>query len=242
MKAMVLAAGEGTRLRPLTLHTPKVLLPIGEKPLIVYILNWLKSHGIKEVAINLHHLGEKIEAFLGDGTCFGVKIFYSKEEKLLGTAGGVKKMKHFFDTTFIVVYGDVLTDFDLNRMILVHKEKKGIATLAVKEVSNPWEVGIIKLEDRRVISFVEKPPKGSEHGNLGSVGVYVLEREVLDWIPSRGFCDFAYDIFPKLIEAGMPIYAYLLDPQDYIIDIGTPSKYLQANEDIKAGRLRLTYG
>lgn len=242
-KAMVLAAGEGTRLSPLTLETPKVLLPVGAVPLVCRTLAWLKSHGISQVAINLYHLGNKIREFLGNGSWFGVEISYSWEETLLGTAGGVKKMAHFFSNTFVVVYGDVLTDFDLAAMISFHQEKKALVTLALFEAPEPSEVGVVQLDkDGRVLDFVEKPPKEADLGNLGSGGVYVLERQVLDYIPNQGFCDFAYDIFPKLIQAGLPIYGYVLDSQDYLIDIGTPEKCCQANKDVEAGRLRICYG
>jgi NDP-sugar pyrophosphorylase family protein len=240
-KVMILSAGEGTRLRPLTLETPKVLLPIEGRPLIEYTLTWLKSHGISEVAINLYHLGDKIKDLLGDGSRFGMRVVYSEEETLLGTAGGVKKMEHFFDGTFVVFYGDNLTDFNLSTMVKFHREKKALATLATFEMSNPWEVGIVEMNDEgRVLSLVEKPQ--SPISNLANGGVYVLEKEILRYIPRQGFSDFASDIFPKLIELGLPIYGYRLKPEDYFIDIGTMSKYQKVNEDVKAGKVRIKYG
>ena len=144
-QAMVLAAGEGTRLRPLTLHTPKVLLPVGNnRPLIVYILSWLKFHGIDEVTINLHYLGDKIKAFLDDGSRYKIKVSYSPEPAILGTAGGVKRLENFFDGTFVVVYGDILTDFNLKDMILFHRRKKAIATLAIVKVSMLKMSGLLR--------------------------------------------------------------------------------------------------
>jgi len=241
-KAMILAAGEGTRLRPLTLETPKVLLAVGEKPLIRYTLSWLKSHGITELAINLCHLGNEIKNLLGDGSRFGINISYSFEETLLGTAGGVKRMEHFFDDTFVVIYGDILTDFNLKEMIRFHQERKAVATLALLKVPNPWEVGIVEVDkEGRILSFVEKPPRGSETGNLASGAIYVLEREILDYIPAKGASDFAYDILPKLIKLGLPVYGYILQPEDYLIDIGTIEKYQQANQDVRAGKVRINY-
>jgi len=241
-KAMILAAGEGTRLRPLTLETPKVLLPVAGVPLIYYILTWLRSHGVGEVCINLHHLGNRIKDSLEDGSEFGVKIYYSIEENLLGTAGGVKKVAHFFDTTFLVVYGDVLTNFNLSAMMKFHQEKKALATVVVSKVTEPSEVGIVRLKnDGRIVSFVEKPSGGAELGNMASGGIYILEKEVLDSIPTHGFCDFAYDIFPELIRAGFPLYGYTLTSADYLIDIGTIDKYLKANEDVKSGKVKMTY-
>lgn len=243
MKAMLLAAGEGTRLRPLTLEMPKVLLPIGGQPLIEYQLSWLKHHGIQEVAINLYHLGNKVKDFLGDGSRFGVKIFYSTEEKLLGTAGGVKRMEHLFHNTFAVVYADVLTNFNLSAMVKFHQEKKAAATLVIFEAPNPTEVGVVEMSSEgRILSFVEKPKAANlELQSLASGGVYVLEKEVLKYIPAQGFSDFAYDIFPKLLELSLPIYGYALKSQDYLIDIGTIEKYNQANKDVLGlGVLRST--
>ena len=154
-RAMILAAGEGTRLRPLTLETPKALLPIRGRPLIEHQLFWLNHHGIREVAINLYHLGNKIKDHLGDGSRFGMKICYSPEETLLGTAGGVKRIEHFFNDTFVVVYGDILTDFDLSDMVKFHREKKAVATLAIFEAPNPWEVGVVELnKEGRILSLL----------------------------------------------------------------------------------------
>ena len=242
-KAMILAAGEGTRLRPLTLETPKVLLPIGGFPLIEYTLAWLKSHGISEVAINLCHLGNKTRDFLGDGSRFGMKIVYSEEKTLLGTAGGVKKMEHFFDGTFIVFYGDNLTDFDLSAMIEFHREKKATVTLALFEPSNPSEVGIVEMDkDGRIVKLLEKPKSpisNLQSPILANGGVYVLEQEVFNYIPGEGFSDFAYDIFPKLIDSGLPVYGYQLRPRDYFIDIGTIEKYRIAQEVVRSSMFRV---
>ena len=234
MKAMILAAGEGTRLRPLTLNTPKVLLPVSGVPLIEYTLCWLKHYGITGVAINLHHLAAKIQSRLGDGARFGIKIVYSLENSLLGTAGGVKKMAAFLDGPFAVVYGDVLTDLDLNAMLEFHRDRQAAATLAVREMPNPWEVGVLEMNSGgRILDFTEKPPRGSERSNLSSGGVYILEKNVLDHVPEAGFCDFAYDVFPRLIELGLPVYGYHLKNGDYLLDIGTAEKYKQANLDMK---------
>lgn len=239
-KAMILAAGEGTRLRPLTQQTPKALLPIQGIHLILYILSWLKGYGIRQVAINIHHLGDQIQGCLGNGSEFGMEIYYSCESELLGTAGGVKKMADFFDSAFVVIHGDMLVNFDLAAMIKSHREKQAMATMVLIEVSNPWEYGIVQLgKGGRIISFVEKPPKGTQPGNLSNGGIYVLEREVLDYVPPQGFCDFAYDVFPKLIELGLPVYGYALGTDDYLIDIGTMSKYQKANEDVKSKRVGL---
>jgi len=234
---MILAAGEGTRLSPLTLEIPKVLLPIGGVPLICYTLAWLKSHGISQVIINLYHLGEKIREFLGAGSRFGIEISYSQEDSIRGTAGGVKRVEQFFDGIFVVVYGDILTDFDLSAMINFHRAKKALATLALFQAANLREVGVVGLDkEDRVVSFMEKPESPivnyQPSPTLANSGIYILQREFLDYIPRQGFFDFACDIFPKLIELRLPIYGYRLQPGDYLIDIGTLEKYRKANEDV----------
>ena len=155
----------------------------------------------------------------------------------------MRRIGYFFGGTFVLVYGDVITDFNLRPMFEFHREKGALATLAVMRASNPTEVGVVQVsEDSRIMGLVEKPPKGTEAGNLSSGGIYVMEREVLDYIPKKGFCDFAYDIFPSLIEAGLPVYGYILDSHDYLIDIGTPEKYCRAEKDNKAGSQELLLG
>jgi mannose-1-phosphate guanylyltransferase / phosphomannomutase len=246
-KAMILAAGEGTRLRPLTLETPKVLLLVGGVPLVEYTVAWLKSHGISEVAINLYHLGSKISDCLGDGSRFGMKIVYSEEETLLGTAGSVKKMEHFFNSTFVVFYGDNLTDFDLSAMVEFHLEKKAVATLAIFESSNLSEVGIVEIDKNgRISRLIEKPKSAFPNFQLSSTsangGVYVLEKKIFNYIPSESRSDFASDIFPKLLASGIPVYGYRLSPEDYFLDIGTMHRYQQSNTDMKAGKVRIEHG
>lgn len=239
-RAAILGAGMGTRLRPLTVEVPKVLLPVGGMPLICHTLSWLRRHGIVRVAVNLHHRADRVSEFLGDGSRFGVEILYSPEERLLGTAGAIKRMEHFFDGSLVVVYGDVLTDFDLGAMIRFHRQNDALATLALVEASRPWEVGIVQVgQDGRVVDFVEKPPKGTAAGTLGNGGVYILEREILDWIPKGVVCDFGHDVFPGLIRAGKRLCGYPLPSDAYLIDIGTPENYLRANRDAATGRLIL---
>ena len=242
-RVMILAAGEGTRLRPLTLETPKALLPLGGVPLIDHMLIWFRNHGISEVAINLHYLGNKVRDHLGDGNHLGMTVHYSEEEELLGTAGGVKRMERFFDGTFVVLYGDTLTDFDLSAMIEFHREKKSVATLAIFESPNPAEVGVVEMDhEGRIWSLVEKPLSPISDRQppvLANGGVYLLEKEVLEYVPGSGFCDFARDTFPRLIEAGLPIYGFQLKSQDYFIDIGSPAKYQQADRDVQSSRGRI---
>lgn len=240
VRAMILAAGEGTRLRPLTIETPKALLPVGGVPLIRHTIGWLAGFGISEIAINLYHLGENIRSYLGGGSRLGVNIYYSSEKTLLGTAGGVKKIEEYFSETFVVVYGDVFTNFNLGAMLSFHRSKSSLATIAVLRVPNPWEVGVVEVsKESRILNFIEKPPRNTETSNLGSGGIYVMEKEILNHIPPDGYCDFAYDIFPRLLKLDLPLYGYVLNSEDYLIDIGTAEKYQRANEDVKSGRVKV---
>lgn len=229
MRAMILCAGQGTRLRPLTDTIPKPLLPVAGKPLLFRQLEWLVSHGIREVAINLHYLGHLIEQELGDGSPLGVKVMYSHEDQLLGTAGAVKKVESYFDGTFAVVYGDVLTNFDLSAMLEFHRARGGLGTICLHTVPNPSECGIVCTDERgKVHRFVEKPPPSEVFGNLANGGVYILERRVLEYIPGGQFFDFGLHLFPLLVAAGEELYGYPLCLGEYLIDIGTPEKYRQA--------------
>ena len=142
-----------------------------------------------------------------------------------------------------MVCGDILTSFNLDDMVRFHRAKKSLATLAVLKVPNPWEVGIVEMnEGRRILNFVEKPRRGTEKSNLGSGGIYILEKKILDYIPASGSHDFAKNIFPKLMELGFPVYGYVLKPDDYLLDIGTIDKYQKANEDEKAGKVKIAGG
>jgi mannose-1-phosphate guanylyltransferase/phosphomannomutase len=249
MRAMILAAGEGTRLRPLTLKTSKALLPVDGVPLIAYTLTWLGLHGISEVAINLCHLGDKIKLFVGNGSQFGMKVTYSEENSPLGTAGGVKKMANFFDGTFVVFYGDNLTDFNLSAMIRFHQRKEAAATIAAFKPLDPSQVGMIEMDkDGRIYNLVEKSQNatvgqisrvsGLQPSGLANAAVYILEPEVLSYIEDGKVSDFAYDVFPKLIDDGAQVYGYQLESDAYFIDIGTMKNYQRANEDVKAGKVK----
>jgi NDP-sugar pyrophosphorylase family protein len=242
MKAMILAAGEGTRLKSLTYRIPKPLLEIDGVPVIERTLLWLRHHGITEVGINLCYLGEQIKAYLGDGSHMGIKIAYSVEEKPLGTAGGVKRMEWFFDGPFVVAYGDNVTDFDLSEMIDSHKQKRTLATVALFQNLSD-ETGRVETDRHgRIRRFVEKPVIAgsipvSNRKCAANGGVYVVEPEIFDYISALGPSDFGYDVFPELINNGLPLYGYHLKPDDYLIDIGTPEKYQQANRDLQNRRL-----
>lgn len=242
MKAMILAAGEGTRLRPLTISTPKVLLPVAGRPVIGHIMGWLRHHGISQVVINVCHLAEVVVDSLGDGGDLGMSISYSREESLLGSAGGVRKMADFFDGTFVVHYGDVLTDFDLGAMVREHRESGAVATLAIVRMAEPRVAGVVEMdEDGRITSFSEKPASRAVSSNLENGGTYVLEKEVLDFIEPGITSDFGRDVLPQLVNSGRAVHGHILDSKDYLIDIGSREKYRQAEEDVSAGLVRV-YG
>jgi NDP-sugar pyrophosphorylase family protein len=172
-KAMILAAGEGIRLRPLTAAVPKCLLPLGKTPIVKHQIRWLKMYGVKNVIINLYHKGDEIKAALGDGTKFDLEIHYSPEEVLLGTAGGVKRMQDFFDEVFYVVYGDTISDVNLTSMAEFHQKKQAVMTIALFETESTREVGIVEInKDGKLISFTEKPSKGKERSNYSNGGIY----------------------------------------------------------------------
>jgi NDP-sugar pyrophosphorylase family protein len=235
--AMILAAGEGQRLRPITLSTPKVLAPLDSVPLVNYQLQWLKKHNIFDIVINLYHLGFKIEEHLGDGSRFGMHITYSHEEKLLGTAGSVKKVTKFLTPTFLVLYGDVLTNLDLSKMIVFHKEKGAAATLVLHGLESIVGKGVVTIDkSQRILSFDEKPSGMETPSALVNGGVYILNRDVLEQIDEDTPSDFGANVFPKVLKAGLPMYAYLLKRDDFLMDIGTPEMYRKADQFIANNR------
>lgn len=236
MKAMILAAGIGTRLRPLTDTTPKVMLPIEGKPLLEYHFDLLKKFGIRDIGVNLHHLPDVIRDYFGDGSRSGVNIRYSFEEELLGTAGAVKKLEDFFDEPFLLIYGDNLVEVDFSKLIRSHESLGGLATIAVYHHPEPWTQGILEIDENgRVKSFVEKPPRDQIKSDFANAGIYVLEPEVLQLIPPETFFDFGNDVFPLMLKKNLPIYA--CEIEGYVQDIGTLERYAKAQKDVKMGNV-----
>ncbi len=228
MKAMVLAAGEGTRLRPYTLHTPKTMLPVSGHPTLEWIVVWLRFHGIREIVVNLHHHASAVMSYFGDGSPWGVQLTYSVEPVILGTAGGVKRMERLFREPFVVLYGDVLTDMDLGQLIRFHRSQgdEPHATLSLCRVPNPQECGIVSVNaGHRVTRFVEKPPPDQMFSDLVNAGVLIVDPQLLAYVPSDGFSDIASDLLPCLLRQGVPIYAQPIEESAYLIDIGSPEKY-----------------
>jgi mannose-1-phosphate guanylyltransferase/phosphomannomutase len=228
---MILAAGEATRLRPLSELLPKALVPIVNRPVMEYVVRLLVKHGWGEILANLCHLGEKIEAHFGSGAQLGAKIAYQREETLLGTAGSVKYARDFFDGTFLVIGCDDLTDVDLSHLLDFHRRSKALATIAVLPVTDTTQYGVVVTEaDGRIVRFVEKPRPEEAPSNLANTGVYLFEPEIMDFIPAGQFYDFGRQVFPSLLEKGQPFYACRV--QCNWRDIGTIQEYLQANFDL----------
>jgi mannose-1-phosphate guanylyltransferase/phosphomannomutase len=234
---MILAAGMGTRLRPLTDNLPKIMLPIAGRPLIDYIVRLFREHGIEDIAINLHHKPETVREHLGDGQRFGVHVTYSFEEKLLGTAGALGKLRNFFTETFVAINGDMLSSIDISAQVDFHRSRRATATIALFEVADPTTRGVVELDgDRRIRRFVEKPPADRVFSNLVNAGVYVIEPEVLNYIPDNTLADLGTDTFPLLLQAGKRLFGY--PSSDYLLDIGTLASYKQAEEDVLSGKVK----
>ena len=236
MKAMILAAGEGTRLRPLTLSTPKPMIPIVGKPLLAWTLDWLASQGVTEAAVNLYHRPQSIPDFLGD-TYAHIKLRYYYEDTLRGTAGGVQGAADFLrDAPFFVIYGDNLLSADLRTLAAFHASHGGAATVSLFDHPNPTAAGIVGLDpDGRITRFVEKPPADQVFSRQANAGVYVLDPAVLDAIPADTPSDFGRDIFPRLLSQGARLYGTPLG--GYLQDTGTPQSYRQACWDALAGQV-----
>lgn len=222
-------------MRPLTLEKPKVMLPVAGKPLLEYVLQLLRFHGIGEIAINLNHLPEMVMDWLGNGSKFGVNITYSLEDTVLGTAGALTRFRGFFDDTFVVVYGDVISDLDLSSLAEFHQAKSALASVALYEVEDPGRCGIVEIDsESNILRFVEKPAPGTTSSKLANAGIYILEPEVIDYIPPDTFYDFGYDLFPSLLTKGAGLYGYVT--ADTVIDAGIMDNYRKIERELLEGR------
>ncbi len=231
MKAVILVGGQGTRLRPLTCNTPKAMVPILNRPFMEHLLRYLAKHGIEDVILAMGYLPGPIQDRLGDGRQFGVKLTYLVEDSPLGTSGAVKNAEPYLDGTFVVFNGDVLTEIDLTTMLKRHRELRPKASIALTPVENPTAYGVVETDATgRVQRFVEKPSPDKVTSNMINAGIYILEPEVLTYLPSGKPSMFEYDLFPRLLELGQPILGF--PSHDYWIDIGTPEKYLKAHHDL----------
>jgi mannose-1-phosphate guanylyltransferase / phosphomannomutase len=238
VKAIVMAGGEGTRLRPLTSNQPKPMVPIVGKPCMEHILELLKTHGLEDVIVTLAFLPQAIRSYFGDGESLGLNISYSVEETPLGTAGSVRLATRREEERVLVISGDALCDVDLTSMLRAHEEKGAAVTIGLQSVDNPLEFGIVVTdEDLRIERFLEKPSWGQVFSDTINTGIYVLEPEVLRHIPDDAPYDFSKELFPLLLEMGRPLYGHVFD--GYWQDIGNLDQYRQANEDALDERVRL---
>jgi mannose-1-phosphate guanylyltransferase/phosphomannomutase len=239
MKAVIMAGGSGTRLRPLTCNLPKPMVPVAGKPMSEHIVNLLKKHGFDDIVFTLHYLPDAIRDYFGDGSDFGCKISYSVEEgKPLGTAGCVKAIQDHLDSTFIVISGDSLTDMDLGKALEFHKEKKSKATLVLKRVENPLEYGVVITDNEgRIQRFVEKPGASEIFSDTVNTGTYILEPEVMLYVVMGREQDFSNDLFPLLLLRNEPMYGYVAD--GYWCDIGNLAVYRQAHRDVLDGLVNI---
>jgi mannose-1-phosphate guanylyltransferase / phosphomannomutase len=238
VKAVVMAGGEGTRLRPLTSNQPKPMVPIVGKPCMEHILELLRAHGFEDVIVTVAFLPQAIRSYFGTGESLGLNIEYSVEESPLGTAGSVRLASGKLDDTFLVISGDALCDIDLTRLVEFHREKEAAVTIGLKSVDNPLEFGIVVTDDEgRVERFLEKPSWGQVFSDTINTGIYVLEPEVLRHVPTDRPYDFSKELFPLLLEMGRPIYGHV--SEGYWQDIGNLDQYRQANFDALDERVRL---
>jgi mannose-1-phosphate guanylyltransferase len=233
MRAMVLAAGLGTRLRPLTYEITKPMVPVLDRPVMEHIADLLDRHGFDEVIANLHYFPDTIREH------FGARMAYRYEPELLGTAGGVRACAEFFgEDPFLVISGDALTDIDLTALASTHRERGGVATLAVKQVPDTREFGVV-LHDRdcRITGFQEKPTPDEALSDLGNCGIYVFDPKIFDYFPDRPFVDWAQDVFPVLLENDVPFYIH--EVREYWNDVGSLGELKKGTFDALRGELQL---
>ena len=233
MKAMVLAAGLGTRLRPLTYEIPKPMVPVLDRPVMAHILGLLRRQGFDQVIANLHYFPDAVRGYFGD------RIEYRYEEELLGTAGGVRNVADFFgDDPVVVISGDALTDVDLNALVERHRQAGGIATLTVKKVDDTREYGVVIHDSEgRIQGFQEKPDPAEALSDLGNCGIYCFSPEIFDYFPDRPFADWAQDVFPALLENDVPFYVH--ETREYWNDVGSLHELRDGTWDALRGDLKI---
>jgi NDP-sugar pyrophosphorylase family protein len=228
MKALILAAGKGTRLKHLTADKPKPMLEIGGEPLLAHHVRRLAAYGVREIAINLHHAADVIASYFGDGQGYGVRLEYSYEPELLGTAGAAKKLAAFLDEPFYVIYGDVFNNVDLGELAAFHADRKrayaaaAALTMSLYRVPNPSECGLVQITDDGCITrFVEKPPPDQVFTDLANAGLLVCDPPILDYIPAAAVYDFGRDLIPELLAQEAAVFGKPITAVEHVIDIGT---------------------
>jgi len=236
---MILAAGRGTRLGPLTESLPKPLLPVANKPVMAQGIQTLRRLGITEVCVNACYRAQQLVDAFGDGRAHGVKINWAIETEATGTAGGMKGMQHILaNDEIVVIAGDAMLDLDLAPLLEAHRARRAFATLATISVAETSQYGVVvSTEDGRIIQFQEKPTPGTEISRQANTGIYIFQPEIFDLIPVGCFYDFALDVFPEILRRNLPFYAFPVE--GYWTDIGNPGDYLQANLDYLAGHVRI---
>ncbi len=238
MKAVVMAGGFGSRLYPLTVGCPKPMVPLVNKPVLAHILGLLKRHGFTDIVMTVRYLAHQIQDYFGDGRHLGLNINYAVEDTPLGTAGGVKNAQPYLDDEpILVISGDALTDIDLSDLVKFHSQKKSLATMALAQVDNPREYGVVVTDaDDRIEQYLEKPKSGQLLSKNVNTGIYVLEPEILNGLEPQTPYDFSYDVFPHLLNDKAPFFGHVFD--GYWRDIGTLESYVQANFDMLTGAVR----
>jgi len=235
MKAIILVGGEGIRLQPLTNSTAKTMVPVLNKPFLEYVIRHVKNHDVNEIVLTLCHKPHQIEEYFGNGSKFNTHLSYIVEDFPLGTAGAVKNAQQYIAESFFVLNGDIFTDLNLSDMLDFHRQKRAKVTIALTPVDDPTLYGVVECDVQdRVTRFLEKPPRGKVTTNLVNAGVYVLEPDILNYIPENSFSMLEHHLFPKLVAEGVPLFGYPF--HDYWIDIGTPVKYRKLNYDLLLGK------
>jgi mannose-1-phosphate guanylyltransferase len=240
LQALILAGGEGTRLRPLTSTVPKPVVPLVDRPFITYMLEWLRGHGVDDVILSCGFMAERVRAVLGDGSKLGIRLHYLEEPEPLGTGGALKFAEDLLDERFFMLNGDVLTDIDLTAQLEQHERTSARATLALIPVEDPSAYGLVRRnQDCSVKEFVEKPGPEQIDTNLINAGAYIIEREVLDGMAPAGTnISIEREVFPALVGHGL----FGCESSGYWLDIGTPDRYLQGTFDILEGNVTTEIG
>src|SRR5512138_962274 len=238
MKAVIMAGGFGTRIQPLTSSLPKPMIPLFNRPIMLHIVELLKNHGITDLVMLLYHQPLVIKNFFRDGSEFGVKITYVTPLEDMGTAGAVKCAEKYLDERFVIISGDLLTDFNLEKVIAFHADHRAKATITLTSVKDPLQFGVVITDkEKRIIQFLEKPGWGEVISDTINTGIYVLEPEVLQYIPEGENFDFSQDLFPLLLEKNEPLFGY--PAKGYWRDIGNTDSYREAHHDIFKGRVSI---
>ena len=238
MKAVIMAGGEGTRLRPLTSNAPKPMMPLVNRPMMEHVVRLLKRHGFEDIVVTVAFMADAIRNYFGDGSEYGVKMSYAVEDQPLGTAGSVRNAMDRLTERFVVISGDVLTDVDLTGIVQFHEERGGLGTIGLIRVENPLEFGIvITREDGSIERFLEKPTWGQVFSDTINTGIFVLEPEIFDFIAADQSVDFSGEVFPAVLDAGKPLYGAVAS--GYWEDVGTLDAYVRAHKDILDGKVQV---